>query len=187
MHPIELRIIPLLQGKNNKGIELLYDHYADTLYGVIKTIVKDESLAKDVLQESFVKFWQKGHLYDPKKSRLFTWLLTITRNTAIDKIRSLQNRRGKEIQMPEYDVNVGGTNSMFVDGIDIQEQLGRLEVKYKQVIHALFFQGMTQQEASEALDIPLGTVKTRLRSGMKQLRKIFGDKITIILLIMMML
>lgn len=188
MHPIESRIIPLLQGKHNKGIELLYEHYADTLFGVIKTIVKDDSLAKDVLQESFVKIWKKGHLYDSKKSRLFTWLVTIVRNTAIDKIRSVQNRSGKEIQMPDYDVNSSGTTSLSVDTLDVKDHMEHLELKYKLVIHALFFQGMTQREASKALDIPLGTVKSRLRFGMKQLRKIFGDsEITIILLIMMML
>lgn len=188
MHPLESRIIPLLQGKNNKGIELLYDHYADSLYGVIKKIISDDSLAKDVLQETFVKIWKKGHTYDPNKAKLFTWLLTIARNTAIDKIRSVQNRSGKEIQMPEYDVNTSGKTSLSVDALDVKDHLDGLEHKYKQVIQALFFQGMTHQEASKALDIPLGTVKTRLRFGMKQLRKIFGDsEITIILLIMMMI
>lgn len=187
MHSIEARIIPLLQRKHSKGIDLLYDNYADALYGVAKTIVQDESLAKDVLQESFVKIWQNGPKYDPAKARLFTWLLTITRNTAIDKLRSAQNRSNKEIQIPEHNVNTVDNRSFNIDGIDMNDQLKKLDDKYQLVLQALFFMGMTQQETSESLNIPLGTVKTRLRNGLKALRKIFGDsEITIILVILMM-
>lgn len=187
MHSIEARIIPLLQGKHSQGIDLLYDHYADALYGVAKMIVKDDSLAKDVLQESFVKIWQNGPKYDPAKARLFTWLLTITRRTAIDKLRSTQNRSSKEIQTQTHNVNTVDNGSLNIDSIDVNDHLTSLDGKYQLVLQALFFKGMTQQETSDALNIPLGTVKTRLRNGLKALRKIFGDsEITIILVILMM-
>ncbi|NNE30725.1 MAG: sigma-70 family RNA polymerase sigma factor, partial [Saprospiraceae bacterium] len=144
--------------------------------GVIKNIVKDEALAADALQDTFVKYWQKGDQYDPEKSRLFTWLLRIARNTAIDKYRSISRRGEKEIQTADSLVHIGGSKSPDMSLLDMRDKVGSLEEKYQQVIRVLFFEGMTQKEASENLSIPIGTVKTRLRFALKELRKIFQER-----------
>ena len=86
--PIEQEITALLQKGDKKAITLLYENYADALYGVILKVISDEFIAQDVLQESFVKVWRKAKTYDAKKAKLFTWLYRIAYNTAIDKIRS---------------------------------------------------------------------------------------------------
>ena len=88
---IEKHIVSLLAEKEDKAIALLYEHYGDTLYGVAYKVVKDEDLAQDILQESFVKIWKKADSYDATKAKLFTWLFRIARNTAIDKLRSITN------------------------------------------------------------------------------------------------
>ena len=75
---LEKHIVELLQERNDKAISLLYDHYGDTLFGVAYKVVKDEELAQDVVQESFVKIWKKSDSYDPAKAKLFTWLFRIT-------------------------------------------------------------------------------------------------------------
>jgi len=176
LNTIEQQIVKGLQAGDKKAIALLYDHYSPALYGVIKKILPDEALAKDALQESFVKYWKYADKYDPKKAKLFTWLITIARNTAIDKYRSVTKRGDKEIQMQDPFVNLfGGANYIKPELIDIRDQVGKLAPKYQQVIDALFFNGMTQQEASDELDIPLGTIKTRLRTGLQALRKLYSD------------
>lgn len=174
---LEKHIVELLQERNEKAISLLYDNYGDTLLGVANKVVRDHELAQDVVQESFVKIWKKADSYDPSKAKLFTWLFRITRNTAIDKLRSVNTKSDKEIQIDVSDVYTLGVESIKPELIDVQENLDKIEDKYQIVLEALFFQGMTQQEASEELDIPLGTIKSRLKIGLRELRKIYGPAI----------
>lgn len=180
---LEKHIVELLQERNEKAISLLYEHYGDTLLGVANKVVRDEELAQDVLQESFVKIWKKSDSYDVSKAKLFTWLFRITRNTAIDKLRSVNTKTDKEIQIDVSDVYNLGVDSTRPEFMDVRENLDKIEPKYQIVLDALFFQGMTQQEASDELDIPLGTIKSRLKIGLRELRKIYGP--TMILAIAM--
>ncbi|WP_136466338.1 RNA polymerase sigma factor [Flagellimonas onchidii] len=183
---IERHIVSLLAEKDDKAISLLYDNYGETLFGVAYKVVKDEELAQDVLQESFIKIWKKADSYDASKAKLFTWLFRITRNTAIDKLRSINNKSDKEVQIDVSDVYNLGVSGIRPEFMDVQENLDKIESKYKIVLEALFFQGMTQQEASEELDIPLGTVKSRLKIGLRELGKIYGANITQLLLIILL-
>lgn len=180
---LEKHIVELLQERNEKAISLLYEHYSDTLYGVAKKVVRDEELAQDVLQESFVKIWKKSDSYDATKAKLFTWLFRITRNTAIDKLRSVNTKSDKEIQMDVSDVYNLGVNSIRPELMDVRENLDRIENKYQIVLEALFFHGMTQQEASDELDIPLGTIKSRLKIGLRELKKIYGSSMVLAFLL----
>ncbi|MEO0570448.1 MAG: RNA polymerase sigma factor [Bacteroidota bacterium] len=179
---LEKHIVELLKERDEKAISLLYDNYADTLFGVAYKVVKDEDLAQDIIQESFVKIWKKSDSYDPTKAKLFTWLFRITRNTAIDKLRSINTKSDKEIQIDVSDVYNLGEQSIRPEFIDVKENLGKLEPKYRIVLEALFFEGMTQQEASDELDIPLGTVKSRLKIGLREMRKIYGSVLLMFLL-----
>ena len=180
---LEKHIVELLQERNEKAISLLYEHYGDTLYGVAKKVVRDEELAQDVLQESFVKIWKKSDSYDATKAKLFTWLFRITRNTAIDKLRSVTKKSDKEIQMDVSDVYNLGVDSIKPELMDVRDNLERIEDKYQIVLEALFFYGMTQQEASEELDIPLGTIKSRLKIGLRELKKIYGSSMVLAFLL----
>ncbi len=171
---IEKEIVILLKKEDKKAISLLYENYADALYGVIKKVIVDEDVAQDVLQETFVKIWRYAKKYDPTKAKLFTWLYRIAYNTAIDKTRALKNKNEKEVQMATSDVYKITTNSLNQDVLDIKKHLSSIEEKYQIVINALFFEGMTQQEASEELDIPLGTIKSRLKIGLRELKKIYN-------------
>ena len=178
---LEKHIVELLQERNDKALSLLYEHYGDTLYGVAYKVVGDSELAQDVLQESFIKIWKKGDSYDATKAKLFTWLFRITRNTAIDKLRSIGTKKDKEIQIDVSNVYKVCVDSIRPVFIDVQENLSKIESKYQIVLDALFFQGMTQQEASDELDIPLGTIKSRLKIGLRELRKIYVDTMLVAL------
>ncbi|WP_298480695.1 RNA polymerase sigma factor [uncultured Maribacter sp.] len=179
---LEKHIVELLQERNDKAISLLYENYGDTLYGVAHKVVRNDDLAQDVVQESFVKIWKKADTYDPSKAKLFTWLFRITRNTAIDKLRSVNTKLDKEIQIDVSDVYNLGVDSTRPEFMDIRDNLDKIESKYQIVLEALFFQGMTQQEASDELDIPLGTIKSRLKIGLRELKKIYGPALVLLAL-----
>lgn len=173
-YSLEEHIVQLLEKEDQAAMKLLYENYSDSLYGVILKITNNEDLAQDALQESFIKVWKNAKKYDSKKAKLFTWLYRIARNTAIDKLRSFNNRFHKEVQIDKSDVYILPTTSLNQDVIDLKDHVTKLEEKYQIVLNALFFEGMTQQEASDELNIPLGTIKSRLKIGLRDLRKIFN-------------
>ena len=173
---IEQQIVILLEKGDKAAINLLYEFYANSLYGVILKVTNNEELAQDALQETFVKVWKNAKKYDSKKAKLFTWLYRIARNTAIDKLRSFNNRFEKEVQIDKSNVYILPTASLNQDVIDLNEHVARLDDKYQIVLKALFFEGMTQQEASEELDIPLGTIKSRLKIGLRELKKVYDPE-----------
>jgi len=174
--PIEKEIVGLLQKGDKKAITLLYENYADTLFGVILKILNNEELAQDALQETFIKVWKKAKSYNADKAKLFTWLYRIAYNTAIDKVRSQSNKDSKEVQIEASNVYKLTSKGLNQDVMDIKTHLKSIDKKYQIVINALFFEGMTQQEASDELEIPLGTIKSRLKIGLRELRKIYDPK-----------
>ena len=137
-------------------------------------MISDDEIAQDVLQECFIKIWRYAGKYDANKAKLFTWLYRIARNTAIDKIRSRSKKTEKEIQINDYNVYRLPTFGLNQDTIDLRKHVETLDEKYQIVINALYFEGMTQQEASDELEIPLGTVKSRLKIGLRELKKIYN-------------
>lgn len=173
---IEQEIVILLKKGDKRAISLLYENYSDALYGVIKKIIIDDEVAQDVLQESFVKIWRYAKKYEAQKAKLFTWLYRIAYNSAIDKVRSLKNKTEKEVQIETSSVYKITSNELNQDVMDLRKHLNTIDEKYQIVINALFFEGMTQQEASEELDIPLGTIKSRLKIGLRELKRIYDPQ-----------
>lgn len=166
-------IILLLQKKDDKAYSVLYDMYAKSLFAVIINLINDREEAEDVLQESFIKIWKNIDSYDGSKGRLYTWMLNISRNTAIDKLRSKNFNNSKKNLSSDNFVHLldESNKSVFkIDAIGIQEFIQKLKPKCIALIDLLFFKGYTQQEASEALEIPLGTVKTQNRNCINDLR-----------------
>jgi RNA polymerase sigma factor (sigma-70 family) len=164
-----------LRSKSRKAFEYLYDNYSAALYGVILNVLREEELSNDSLQEVFVKIWNNFDSYDPQKSRLYTWMLNIARNHAIDRLRSKNIRSGKD---PAKDKNYTEQHEQqeapFIEGIGLRGLVEHLEDEQRAVIDLLYFQGFTQSEAAEELNIPLGTVKSRVRMAIQKLRKYFN-------------
>lgn len=173
----ETELIAGLWNKENKAFAVLYDNYSPALMGIIMKIVRDEPEAENLLQDCFVKIWRNIHQYDATKGRLFTWILNIARNTAINYLRSSHYSASQEIQNIESPVSIetAHTEPDAVNYIGVAESIEKLEPKLKQIIDLIYFLGYTQQEVSEKLDLPLGTVKTRTRMALLQLRKYFSN------------
>ncbi|MEM6321025.1 MAG: sigma-70 family RNA polymerase sigma factor [Bacteroidota bacterium] len=182
----EKLIIRLLAQKDERAIELLYDDYAAALYGVVFRIVLSEELAQDVMQDAFVKIWKKSETYNLSKGTLFTWALNICRNTAIDATRSKHYRGGGKIQTLENIVHEENdlSHEIPINHIGLRQQVNSLEEKYRVIIDLIYFEGYTQKEVTERLNIPLGTVKSRLKIGLRELKKLYRDIVTVFILLM---
>jgi len=151
----------------------IYDHFAGALLGIISRIVKNEEQAEDILQDVFLKIWNSSSSYDPKKSRLFTWMLNIARNTSIDYLRSKQGQFDKTALSVDK-LNVVHENSdthVHLEHIGLKKLVNELKNEQKEIIDLAFFEGYTQNEIADKLQIPLGTVKTRCRKAISTLRE----------------
>lgn len=161
--------------KDSRAFTLLYDMYSKSLYGVIFNLLKDKEEAEDVLQEVFVKIWKNIDSYNETKGRFFTWILNIARNSSIDRLRSKSHNNSLKNLSSDNFVHILESNASAINRIDaigIREFVKKLKPKCIKLIDLLFFKGYTQQEASEELEIPLGTVKTQNRTCINDLRTI---------------
>ena len=137
-------------------------------------MVENRELSEDILQEAFIKIWNNFHSYDKSKGRLFTWMINLTRNLTIDTLRSKSYKKQTKISADENAVsNIQDSNSGIerFDSVGLVKQLSNLKPDQKLIIDLAYFNGFTQDEISKQLNIPLGTVKTKMRSAILELRK----------------
>lgn len=169
----EAELVKRLRQGDRKAFEALYDNYAGALYGILKKILKDDEKAQDVLQEAFVKIWRNIQAYDATKGRLFTWLLNVSRNLAIDALRRKDTAQASQTDPLDDYVYLGQTDHtpLALPDLDIvQKRIRRMRPEQQQVLELVYFQGYTHSEVAEALNIPLGTAKTRIHTAIKELR-----------------
>lgn len=171
----EEQLVLALQGHLPADFAKLYEAYSAALYGVLLRLVKDSDLAKDLLQDAFLKIWSNSQNYDPRQGRLFTWLLTITRHVAMDELRARKIRSTASTYLYEHDdqhvqpqVNAGMLDRAL---------LSPLAPVYQTVVELMYYRNYTGQEAAAYLQIPLGTVKTRVRKALQDLKTHFNADI----------
>jgi RNA polymerase sigma factor (sigma-70 family) len=173
----EQELVSLLIQQDQNGFNYLYDNYASAIYGMVTRIVQEKEYADEILQDVFVKIWRNIRQFDPERGRLYTWMINLARNTAIDYIRSkgFQNEQ-KNQSIPES-VNNSKDHSMTpnVDHIGMRDVLLQLKREWRELIELAYFKGYTQQEIAERLDIPIGTVKTRTRNALIELKSLLKD------------
>ncbi|WP_316757646.1 RNA polymerase sigma factor [Pedobacter aquatilis] len=153
----------------------LYRNYSANLFGVILKIVNQHETAEDLLQDVFLKIRRSIAFYDSDRGRFFTWMLNIARNTAIDhlRLRSSRNERSHVIYeevVAELDHHIHFFNT---DTIGLKKLVANLNARQQQILELCYFKGYTHTEISEALDMPLGSVKTAIRMAILELRKAF--------------
>lgn len=176
----ELKLMKRIQARDTEALSELYDLYSRLLFGLILSVVKKRTEAEDLLQEVFVQIWEKAPAFDADKGNVYGWVTTLTRHKAIDRIRSRnyksQVREANELEPARLD------GDGFSDPLDatimaeraelLKKALQEIPEEQRQVIEIAYYNGFTQAELSEHLDIPLGTVKTRMRQGMIKLKNL---------------
>ena len=174
----DLEPIPKLLSGDESAFAELYDSYSPMLFGIIARIVKDEEDAANLLQDCFVKIWRNMHGYDPRKGRLATWLINIARNTAIDFTRSKfysQKRKNQNIENIVNYESAMTTEHLPIETLGLRQLVKKLTPVCRQIIEWMYFDGYTQQEIADTFDIPLGTVKSRSRLALKELRVFYKE------------
>lgn len=174
-----------LASGDEEAFALIYQRLAPVLFSVVHEILRDQKESEDVLQEVFVQMWKKSSSYDSSRSSLFTWAVMISRNRAIDRLRS-RHRRSRvveaatveaEISPPESAAGADNIAEQSDERERLRTALHQLGSPQREALVLAFFGGLTQTEISAKLDAPLGTVKARIRRGLLALRDIMGGDV----------
>ncbi|MCR9016059.1 RNA polymerase sigma factor [Aquiflexum gelatinilyticum] len=173
----EPQLIAGLRAKDRKTIEYLYDKYSKALFTVISRIIIDKDIAEEVFHDAFIKITRKIDSYEESKGRLYTWMSNICRNAAIDRTRSKEfsnSSKTNTIDDYVYGLESASGTSDLVDAIGVKELLDDLNEEQRFMVECIYFKGYTHSEVSEEFDIPLGTVKSRIRAAINVLKKNLG-------------
>ncbi|MFD2743625.1 MULTISPECIES: RNA polymerase sigma factor [Sphingobacterium] len=181
-HLSEETLISLLQKRDRRAFNYLYDSYSGALYGVVIRIVLHKNYADEVIQDVFVKIWNNIEQFDKQKGRVYTWMLNIARNAAIDYIKSKGVKNEQKNQSLPDVVNRSESSNYAVtepqektDLIGLQDVINKLKPEWRKLIDLAYYQGYTQKEIAEELDLPIGTVKTRVRAALLQLKVVLNE------------
>ena len=173
--------------RDPKALDALYDRFSKTLHSVIVSIVKSKEDAEEILCEIFFQVWEKAPTYDLGKGSVYTWLLTMARHRAIDKIRSkgYKNQKQNADEVEDMDDFAASNANNALDTLVLSERatlvksaLAKISADQRHVLEVAYFEGHTQSQIAERLNLPLGTVKTRMRDGMKSLQELLKEVIT---------
>ncbi len=180
--------IPILMERiakrDSRALRDLYGRFSRALYNVIFSIVKRKEDAEEILCEIFHQVWERAPSYDISKGSVYTWLLTMARNRAIDRIRSKGYRQGNAQSQQEVEELQGFNREDQLDQVVLSERadlvksaLERISPEQRLVLETAYFEGRTQTEIAASLNLPLGTVKSRVRDGMKALQSLLKDRL----------
>ncbi len=173
-HQDEAALLARIRAGDESAMAELYDRYSGIVYGVALRVLGSTASAEDVLQEVFLQLWRNPQAFDAERGRLAPWLAVIARNRAIDMLR----RRPMEEDIDELPISTGinleddAGERLAID--KVRGVLAQLPQEQRKTLEMAFFEGMTHTEISAKLGEPLGTVKTRIRSGLLALRKAFA-------------
>ena len=181
----EIALVRRVAQGDRRGFEELYDRFSRVLFSTAYRVLNNQEAAEDVLQDVFIQIWEKAPLYDPSRGKPMTWAITLTRNKAIDRLRSTvrRNRLGDDLEREAQSQDQFDDRSSFDAlaaedrGKVVREAIQKLSEDQREAIELAFFSSFTQTEIAERLKVPLGTIKARIRRGMLRLRDVLGSKI----------
>lgn len=166
--------------RDQRAFLALYERYGNLVYSLALRVVRHQVMAEEVTQDVFLKVWQQPTRWNPALGQFSSWLLTITRNAGIDRLRKERRHWTSAHDYLDPLVEAGekgavGENPYWFDGLLLARLLQQLPVEQRQLIELAFYQGYTHSELAENLQLPLGTVKTRLRTGLQKLRTLWEE------------
>ena len=181
----EIALLRQIAQGDHASLAELYDRFSGVLFSVAYRVLNNQEAAEDVLQDVFIQIWEKAPLYDPSRGKPMTWAITLTRNKAIDRLRSTvrRNRLGDDLEREAQSQDQFDDRSSFDAlasedrGKLVREAMQKLPKDQREAIGLAFFSSLTQTEIAERLNVPLGTIKARIRRGMLRLRDVLSSKI----------
>lgn len=172
-------LLERVAGGDQLAFSELYDQISPRVFGLIKRLLRDHSQSEEVTQEVFLEIWQTATRFDPNKGAAATWILTMAHRRAVDRVRSSQSSRDRDVRIgirdynPDYD-NVAETIEVRIEHERVEKAMSRLTELQRQAVSLAYYGGLSHSEVAAKLSVPIGTVKTRLRDGMIRLRDELG-------------
>jgi len=175
----DTEIMKRIAVQDSQALQMLYQHYGKGVYSLAYRILQNSTLAEEVTQDTFLKIWQHNDHWDPEKGKLSNWLLRITQFTAIDRLRREQRQPAlhpTSIEDSDEMLNIS-SGIQWQEGTVLRGLITQLPQEQASLIELAFFQGLTHSEIAATTHIPLGTVKTRLRTGLQRLQELWLDAV----------
>lgn len=173
MQAQDAALVSRLRSGDQAAMTALYDRYSSLVYAVALRVLGDTGAAEDILQDVFLQLWRKPGAFDAARGRLAPWLAVIARHKAIDHLRSRREQTDIEDVTLALDAQLEEAANRARAGEKVRGVLAGMPAEQRRALEMAFFQGMTHSEIARQTGDPLGTVKTRIRSGLLQLRKAF--------------
>jgi RNA polymerase sigma-70 factor, ECF subfamily len=178
--PNDQELVERVAQQDQAALTALYQRYGTLVYSLAYRVLNNAHLAEEVTQDTFMKVWRGSTRWDSERGRFSSWLLTIARYTAIDRLRQEQRHTTANAtsldDAPPVSTDIGRPDDpLLQDGQLLRQLMQQLPEEQSQVIKMAFFMGLTHRELAEKLNLPLGTVKTRVRLGLQKLRKLWHD------------
>lgn len=182
----DMILLQRIAQKDSASFQAFYRKYSGLIFTAIANVLNDHHDAEDVMQEVLVQIWNKAHLYEPRKGKPLTWVTTLARNRAIDRIRSKQRRsrlnddfeQENRVAQLEFDESGAELFEAKERGRVLRQAVSRLSPDQQEAIVLTYFSGLTQAEVAEKLNEPLGTVKARIRRGVSRLESLVKAKLS---------
>jgi len=177
--PSKEELLGLVAQGDQRAFSALYDEVSPRVFGLVKRLLVDHAQSEEVTQEVFLEIWQNATRYEPSKGGATTWILTMAHRRAVDRIRSSQASRDRDVKIGirdyvgEYD-NVSAEVEVTIEHERVKEAMSQLTELQRQAVSLAYYGGYSHSEVAAMLKVPIGTVKTRLRDGMIRLRDELG-------------
>jgi RNA polymerase sigma-70 factor (ECF subfamily) len=169
----------LIVDQKRSGLRILYDLSSPKLFGICLRISSDRQAAEDILQEVYVKVWNRAELFDPSRGSPMAWLCTIARNTALDWLRAHGPRAQASLEAARSVIDERPIADVLIEQLEltarIHDCLDQLDSHQRNAIRSAFFDGFTYAELAQRMTVPLGTMKSWIRRGLQQLKGCIGD------------
>lgn len=179
----DVNLLHAIARGDEAALARLYDAYRVILFGLLVRILNSREEAEDVLQDVFVQVWRRAKDFDDKRGRPFTWLVTLTRSRAIDRLRQLAARQRLTAGATQDQEHSEEVSDALTDAVRAEQQrvvrkaLAELPEEQRHTLVLAYFDGLTQSEIASKLNAPLGTIKTRMRSGLIKLRSLLSGQL----------
>lgn len=181
----DIRLLKRISERDSASFQTFYKKYSGLIFASISNVLNDHHDTEDVMQEVLVQVWNKAHLYEPRKGKPLTWLTTLARNRAIDRIRSKQRRSRlnddfeNENKKDQFEFEPSGHENLEFKERDtiLHSAVSRLTQDQREAIELTYFTGLTQAEVAERLQEPLGTIKARIRRGVNRLETLVKPRL----------
>jgi RNA polymerase sigma-70 factor (ECF subfamily) len=184
---IEVELLRLTGQGDRRSFEEIYERFCGVIFSTAYRVLNNQQAAEDVVQDVFIQIWEKAPLYNPERGKPLTWAVTLTRNKAIDRLRSVQRRHRLHDDAEKQSATLEQFDARdaldAVNGVEraamVRQAINRLNPEQRESIELAFFSGLTQTEIAERLNQPLGTIKARIRRGMMRLREFIAPQLRV--------